>query len=112
MTVTVLRCIGCGAIETPQPCLGTCRERRLDLVPADQHAAVVAALAELERALAARRTLLARLVRTSDLEPLRAPARAALRAVAEPVAGERLTTWACDSCGRVEAPQPCIGVCI
>ena len=23
-----------------------------------------------------------------------------------------IEAWACDSCGRIEAPQPCIGVCI
>jgi hypothetical protein len=27
------------------------------------------------------------------------------------VAGEVITTWACD-CGHIEAPQPCIGVCV
>jgi hypothetical protein len=24
---------------------------------------------------------------------------------------ERLTAWQCIGCGRIEAPQPCIGVC-
>lgn len=24
---------------------------------------------------------------------------------------ERVTAWQCIGCGRIEAPQPCIGVC-
>ena len=110
--MTVLRCIGCGMIETPQPCLGTCVDRRLELVGSDDHAAAVAALEELELALAERQTLVARLARTDAVEALRAAARAALRSPADPPAGEVITTWACDSCGRIEAPQPCIGVCV
>jgi hypothetical protein len=39
-------------IETPQPCLGACIDRRLDLVGVKDHAGVVAVLAVLERALA------------------------------------------------------------
>jgi hypothetical protein len=114
--ITVLSCIGCGAISTPQPCLGTCIDRRLDLVRADAHAVVLVALSGLESALAERRTLVERLARSAppDAEwpALRARARAALRIPAPPAAGDVVTTWACDSCGRIEAPQPCIGVCI
>jgi hypothetical protein len=25
---------------------------------------------------------------------------------------DRLTVWSCTACGRIEAPQPCIGVCV
>ena len=114
--ITVHVCIGCGAIDNAQPCLGTCIDRRLDLVRADEHATAGAALSELERALAERRTLVERLARSvapeAEWEPLRARARAALRTSAMPESGDVVTTWACDSCGRVEAPQPCIGVCI
>jgi hypothetical protein len=114
--ITVTVCIGCGAIENTQPCLGTCIDRRLDLVRADQHATAGAAVSALEHALADRRTLVERLARAvppeTEWEALRALARAALRAPPPPTAGEVVTTWACDSCGRIEAPQPCIGVCI
>jgi hypothetical protein len=112
--ITVLACIGCGAISTPQPCLGTCIDRRLEIVRAEEHGAAVAALARLEAALAERRTLVERLARAplTDWEPLRARARAALRAGGPPAAGDVIEAWACDSCGRIEAPQPCIGVCI
>ncbi len=30
------RCIGCGRIEAPQPCVGVCQDRKVDLVPAEQ----------------------------------------------------------------------------
>ncbi len=42
-------------------------------------------------------------------------ARAALRdagPVPEPAAAERFGAWLCGGCGRVEAPQPCLGVCV
>jgi hypothetical protein len=114
--VVVRACIGCGAIETSQPCLGTCREHRLDLVRADQHAAAQARLSALESRLAQLRTLVSRLARSvpgeQDWGGLRSTARAALRDRVAPVRGEVVTTWSCASCGRVEAPQPCIGVCI
>jgi hypothetical protein len=99
-------------IETPQPCLGACIDRRLDLVGVKDHAGVVAVLAVLERALAECQNLVARLARSEDPAALRPAAQAALRLPADPPAGEVITTWACDFCGRIEAPQPCIGVCI
>ena len=114
--ITVRACIGCGAIDNAQPCLGTCVDRRLDLVRADQHAAAVAALSGLEQALAERRTLVERLARSApaetEWEPLRARARATLRVAVTIEPGDVVTTWKCESCGRIEAPQPCIGVCI
>jgi hypothetical protein len=116
MLITVRACIGCGAIDNAQPCLGTCIDRRLELVRAEQHGLAVAALAESERALAELRSLVSRLARSvpeeADWEPLRARARAALRGAAAPVPGDVVEAWACDSCGRIEAPQPCIGVCV
>lgn len=30
--VTVWQCIGCGKIEHPQPCIGVCQDRKVDLV--------------------------------------------------------------------------------
>jgi hypothetical protein len=40
------RCIGCGRIEAPQPCVGICHDRRVELVFASEHR-------ETERVLAA-----------------------------------------------------------
>jgi hypothetical protein len=33
----VWQCIGCGKIEAPQPCIGVCRDRQVDLVYASEH---------------------------------------------------------------------------
>ena len=33
----VWRCIGCGKIEAPQPCIGVCQDRKVDLVLADDY---------------------------------------------------------------------------
>jgi hypothetical protein len=32
--ITAWRCIGCGKIEAPQPCIGVCQDRKVDLVDA------------------------------------------------------------------------------
>jgi hypothetical protein len=42
--VAVWRCIGCGRIEGPQPCIGVCEDRKDEMVYASDHEA------ELERA--------------------------------------------------------------
>ena len=63
VVIDVQRCIGCGAISTPQPCTGTCVDRRLDLVAADEHAAAVAAVEALERRCALQRALLTEIAR-------------------------------------------------
>lgn len=40
--VSVWRCIGCGRIEAPQPCIGVCQDRKVDLVEAAVHDEVLA----------------------------------------------------------------------
>lgn len=57
--VTVWRCIGCGRIEGPQPCIGVCEDRKIELVDAAAHDQ---ALGEIQR-LRAQRLLLWGLVR-------------------------------------------------
>lgn len=113
--ITVNQCIGCGAIETPQPCMGGCHEHRLDLVPAEEHEAARTAAEALATLVHERRTLLADLERSSlaDVEwaALRTRARAALHTPPLPEPALEITTWKCD-CGHIEAPQPCIGVCV
>jgi len=39
--VEAWRCIGCGRVEAPAPCIGVCQDRRVDLVYAAEHEAVV-----------------------------------------------------------------------
>ena len=45
------QCIGCGRLDAPQPCVGVCEDRRVELVPAaeyrrlwDRHQAALALL--------------------------------------------------------------------
>ena len=45
--VTAWQCIGCGKIEAPQPCIGVCRDRKIELVYADDYDALAAHLAAL-----------------------------------------------------------------
>lgn len=36
-TYTVWRCIGCGRIEMPAPCIGICEDRTVEMVEADDY---------------------------------------------------------------------------
>lgn len=40
------QCIGCGRIEAPQPCLGICQDRKVELVYAFEHEETLARLTE------------------------------------------------------------------
>ncbi|MDH5534925.1 MAG: hypothetical protein OEZ08_05040 [Betaproteobacteria bacterium] len=42
---TAWQCIGCGRIEGPQPCIGVCEDRRVDLVNASDYDKLSARLA-------------------------------------------------------------------
>jgi hypothetical protein len=42
--VEVWQCIGCGKIEAPQPCIGVCRDRKAQLVYAEEYDALAAQL--------------------------------------------------------------------
>jgi hypothetical protein len=124
--VTVLTCIGCGAMGREQRCDGDCSEHKLVLVSAVDHE-------EMLRAAAAGRARAARLIsavrpfadahaRSQDpcdaLLELRDGARRALRdsGRAEPRTDwdspATVTGWRCAQCGNVDMPQPCIGVCV
>ena len=37
--ITAWQCIGCGRIDGPQPCVGTCQDRRTEFVYASEHEA-------------------------------------------------------------------------
>jgi flavoprotein len=47
-TIKVWQCIGCGRIDHPQPCVGICQDRKVELVYADDHAESLARVAALE----------------------------------------------------------------
>jgi hypothetical protein len=112
-------------MSVPGACPGTCSgERKLELVPASDYDETRtqgdAAAVQIEKL----RVLLEAVVASDPpdlaqaLPALAASARAALRdAPSIPVAAEDdeadlVVTWWCPRCGGIDAPQPCIGVCI
>jgi hypothetical protein len=115
---TMWSCIGCGAMGTDQPCLGPCDDHALDLVRAVEHDAVVAHVTETREGSRPLLELVSELAEARDAAAylaLRERARAVLRGAAEPsdaVAAEPFRAWLCTGCGRVEAPQACLGVCL
>ena len=77
--VDVWQCIGCGKIEAPQPCVGVCRDRKAQLVYAEDYDALLAetdALRAVLRQIAAVTPHEGECVRT--WQALQARARAAL----------------------------------
>ncbi|HEY5780418.1 MAG TPA: hypothetical protein VIT66_00925 [Lysobacter sp.] len=46
------RCIGCGKVDAPQPCVGVCQDRKVELVRAGDYDALLARTQDLESALA------------------------------------------------------------
>ena len=113
--MTIPACIGCGAMNVWGTCEDGCAEERLDLVDAAEHDAMLAAADTAERRAAALRPAVAAVA--DGHAAARDAARAALGAApqATPALGEPaavVTTWWCPRCSGLEAPQPCIGVCI
>ncbi|TXH65169.1 MAG: hypothetical protein E6Q81_02515 [Thermomonas sp.] len=45
------RCIGCGKVDAPQPCIGVCQDRRFELVAAADYDALRQRVQALEAAL-------------------------------------------------------------
>ena len=45
------RCIGCGKVDAPRPCVGICQDRKVELVDAADYDALQARVRELEAAL-------------------------------------------------------------
>jgi hypothetical protein len=89
----------------------------IDLVEADDVDAMEARLAALERRSDALAAVVERFVGDTAVdwdESVREDARAALRLPVPAPPGETLVVkaWGCPECGRVEAPQPCLDVCI
>jgi hypothetical protein len=123
--LTIATCIGCGAMSLPAGCAGGCGpEHKLELVAG----AELDDLVELVRASGRRAQALADVLTRFLALPcgevsgeLREQARAAIRAHEHgyPAVSERLTvepepvvSWWCEHCGGLDAPAPCVGVCI
>jgi hypothetical protein len=126
--LTIPSCIGCGAMRKDQTCPVACAERRVELVRGgdyDRQAAAAAACRVRVRGL---RAVVGELARTEPAQgewqaaytELQQSARSALRRFSPPggtpddplSAAPAVVVWRCQDCGGVDAPQPCIGVCI
>jgi hypothetical protein len=122
-------CIGCGAMRQYESCEGACRERRLELVRGSDYDELTAVAAARRVRIEGFRALVGELARTEPgpgqwraaYETLQRSARSALRGCraaagardAElPSPAQAVTVWRCEDCGGVDAPQPCIEVCI
>jgi hypothetical protein len=121
--VSVFTCIACGAMELPGTCATGCTDVRLDLVREDDLERVEQSSAALRRACEALERAAERLVALDDdpqvdedaFAAARAQARAALTALSHEDEDDEpsvVTAWWCPACGGVDAPQPCLGVCI
>ncbi len=51
-TIEGWRCIGCGKVDAPAPCIGICQDRRVELVLAHDYAELAWRVEQLEAALA------------------------------------------------------------
>ena len=117
-------CIGCGAMERWGTCDTACSEHRLDLVSAADFDALEADISAVRARAAACRPVVETL---AGIEPgpdgwqaaYRASQRAALAVLSRHKShddsderAEHVTTWWCAECGGIDAPQPCLGVCI
>jgi len=120
--LTVATCIGCGSIGHGGTCeLGCGAEERFELVPAEEHDELAAWTQACHARTEALRAAVLPLTAQPPIDVERAycALQRAVRAVLHehpPVAlPERApvsTTWRCPDCGGVDAPQPCIGVCV
>lgn len=123
--LTIATCIGCGAMSVPSACPGGCGpERSLELVAGAELDELVDFREQSRRRAQALAQVLTRFMAlpSSQLaEQQRGEARGALRAhghdftaacaalSAEPDPG---VSWWCEHCGGLDAPAPCVGVCI
>lgn len=126
--LAVPTCAGCGAMSRPGACAMGCAEHKLLLVPAAVVDALMRAESEILASIAALRPTVDELANeATPLEgweasylALRRRAQAALShsvddrtaayALDEPA--EPTITWWCDRCSGVDAPQPCLGICV
>ena len=51
--ISAWRCIGCGRLDAPQPCVGICQDRKVELVEAAELDRALGRIVELESVLSA-----------------------------------------------------------
>ncbi len=123
------RCIGCGAMGNSEPCAGACKFRKLEIVSAAEYAELLenfdAIKEQADRLAAVVREIAALGDEQSDYErvyrKLQLRAREILRSADYDETSrqdtvdpefEPATVWLCATCGQVEAPQSCLGICV
>ena len=112
-----------------ESCAGACRERRVELVSGSDYDELTAIAAACRVRIERFRGVVEELARTEPgpgqwrpaYEAIQRSARSALRGSGAaagardeqlPAPAETVTVWRCQDCGGVDAPQPCIDVCI
>jgi hypothetical protein len=111
----VATCIGYGARSHSAECPEGCTDLPLDLVDIEDLAAIATRAETLEERVAELRAVVRTLADDApvDWAALQERARAA---VLLPVPSEPQVTvieaWGCPRCGRVDAPQQCLGICV
>jgi len=65
VTIKAWECVGCGRVEAPQPCVGVCQDRAVELVPEENYRAVRNECQRLREDNAALRELVLRLAKTN-----------------------------------------------
>jgi hypothetical protein len=124
--ITVLTCLGCGAMGREARCEGDCSEHKLLLVDAGDFDALQSAAQLAHQRSAALKPIARALLDSHPSEQACTDAYRALRAAAHKAleatkpyddrgdwqAPPPQTGWWCAQCGNVDAPRPCIGVCV
>ena len=111
----VAMCIGCGARSHEAQCPDGCIDLPLDLVDVDDLVAIATRAEALEERVAKLREVARALLDDGpgDWSSVQERARAAVRvAVPEAPEVDAIEGWGCPRCGRVDAPQPCLGICV
>jgi hypothetical protein len=121
-------CIGCGAMARYGTCERGCREQKLELVRAASRDELAELAAEATIRTEAFRSIIDALANDPPAEEptcrhaydqLRDEARTALKRwrpltteldLEQPA--EPATTWWCPECDAIDAPQPCLGICL
>ena len=117
-------CIGCGAMARWGTCEAACSEHRLELVSAAEFDALEVGRSAVRARVGACRPVAEAITGTEPgpdgwQAAYRASQHAALAVLSchephdhadEPA--EHVTTWWCAECGGIDAPQPCLGICV
>lgn len=126
--LTIPACIGCGAMRQDRSCLGDCPECRVELVRSGDYDQLTRAAAACRARIRGLLPVVAELTRAEPepggwkaaYEALQQSARSALHRCKPAAAGrddplspaDTVVVWRCRNCGGLDAPQPCIDVCI